>query len=66
MRRFIVAAFALAATGLAALSARADVTVGLITSMSGPISSIGVPYSKGIATGIAQIGEVGGQKIKLV
>jgi branched-chain amino acid transport system substrate-binding protein len=66
MVKFRLAALALAAAGVLAVPARADVTIGLITSMSGPISSIGVPYSKGIATGIAQIGEVGGQKIKLV
>src|SRR5258705_5683444 len=66
MVKFRLAALALAASSLVAVSARADITVGLITSMSGPISSIGVPYSKGIAAGIAQIGEIGGQKIKLV
>ena len=66
MVKFRLAALALAATSLVAVSARADITVGLITSMSGPISSIGVPYSKGIAAGIAQIGEISGQKIKLV
>ena len=67
MRKFTVAALALAATTcLLGASARADITVGVITSLSGPISSIGVPYSKGIAAGIAQIGEISGQKIKLV
>ena len=29
----------------------ADITVGLITSMTGPGASIGIPYSKGIAAG---------------
>src|ERR1700730_3390572 len=67
MRKFTAAALALAATTfLLAASARADITVGVITSLSGPISSIGVPYAKGTATGVAAIGEIAGQKIKLV
>lgn len=46
--------------------AHADITVGFITSMSGPVSSIGIPYSRGIKAGEAMIGEVGGQKIKVI
>ena len=66
MVKFRLAALALAATSLVAVSARADITVGVITSMSGPISSIGVPYAKGIAAGVAAIGEIAGQKVKVV
>lgn len=47
-------------------AARADITVGLVTSMSGPISSIGIPYSKGVKAGEAYTSEVGGQKIKVI
>src|SRR5260221_4558573 len=66
MRKFSLVALVFAAAGCSAPSARAEITVGVITSMSGPISSIGVPYAKGIATGVAAIGEIAGQKIKLV
>src|SRR3954453_14433334 len=66
MRNFTIAARALPPASLLAASARADVAVGVITSLSGPISSIGVPYAKGIAAGIAAIPEIAGQKIKLV
>lgn len=50
----------------AIVGARADITVGFITSMSGPVSSIGIPYSRGIKAGEAHIGEVGGQKFKVI
>src|SRR3979490_2958950 len=67
MRKFTAAALALAAnTFLLGPSARADITVGVIPSLSGPISSIGVPYAKGIAAGVAAIGEIAGQKVKVV
>ena len=58
----------LAATMAAALSvpARADVTVGLVMSMTGPVSSIGLPYMKGIAAAMAGTSEIAGQKIRLV
>jgi len=56
---------ALAAAGLAGNSAQAQINVGVVTSLSGPISSIGIPYGKGIATGMASINEISGQKINL-
>ena len=46
--------------------ARADVTVGIVMSMTGPVSSIGLPYMKGIAAAMAGTSEVAGQKLKLV
>jgi branched-chain amino acid transport system substrate-binding protein len=54
-----VAAFALPADA-------ADITVGLVTSMTGPNASIGIPYSKGTAAGVAFKDEVGGVKIKVM
>ena len=36
----------------------ADITVGLITSMTGPGASIGIPYSKGTLAGVAYKDEV--------
>jgi len=59
--------------GLAAISvfatgavAETDIKIGLITSMSGPISSIGIPYSKGLKVGVAHISEIGGHKVQLI
>jgi branched-chain amino acid transport system substrate-binding protein len=43
-----------------------DITVGFITSLSGPVSSLGIPYQKGIKTAIAYQGEIGGHKIKVI
>jgi branched-chain amino acid transport system substrate-binding protein len=47
-------------------AAAADITVGLITSMTGPGASIGIPYSKGLAAGLVYKDEVNGIKIKAV
>ena len=44
----------------------AEITVGLITSMTGPGASIGIPYSKGLAAGIVYKDEVNGIKVKAV
>ena len=46
-------------------AARAEIKIGFITSMTGAASSIGIPYSKGMATGLAAIGEVGGREAHL-
>ena len=52
---------------LAALPAHAaDITVGLITSLTGPGASIGIPYAKGIAAGVAYKDEVDGIKVKAI
>jgi branched-chain amino acid transport system substrate-binding protein len=47
-------------------AAAADITVGLITSMTGPGASIGIPYSKGLAAGIVYQDEFNGIKVKAV
>ncbi|MGB7100595.1 MAG: ABC transporter substrate-binding protein [Xanthobacteraceae bacterium] len=44
----------------------ADINVGLITSMTGPGASIGIPYAKGIAAGVAYKDEVDGIKLKVI
>src|SRR5438128_12324765 len=60
------------AVGIAALvlsvsaSFGADLTVGFVTSLSGPGASIGIPYEKGILGGYAYADKVGDQKIKLI
>jgi branched-chain amino acid transport system substrate-binding protein len=58
---------AVATTSVLALpAAAADITVGLVTSMTGPGASIGIPYAKGTAAGVAYKDEVNGIKIKVV
>ena len=58
--------------GLAALlisaggGAAADLTVGFVTSLSGPGASIGIPYEKGIQAAQAYAGKVGDTNIKLI
>ncbi len=64
MRPWKLAAFAAAL--LAASPAWAQIKVGVIMSQSGPVSSIGVPYVKGIAAYMAGNPEVGGQKIQVI
>ena len=44
----------------------ADITVGLVTSMTGPGASIGIPYAKGAAAGVVYKDDVNGIKITLV
>ena len=58
-------AAALTACGVASALA-ADLKVGLSVSLSGPNSSIGVPYAKGMQAALAYKGEVNGRKIQLV
>ena len=56
--------------GLGALGATgawaADLKVGFITSLSGPVSSLGIPYEKGMKAALAYKAELGGRKIQLV
>jgi len=60
--------FCISLAALAAMTsaARAEITVGFVTSLSGAGSSIGIPYGRGIAAAFAYRGEVAGQKIKLI
>jgi len=46
--------------------ARADILVGFVTGLSGPVSSIGIPNAKGIAAGETYVGEIGGEKVRLI
>ena len=46
--------------------ARADITVGFVTSLSGPASSIGILYGNGIKAAAEYRDEVAGEKIKLI
>jgi len=49
-----------------ATTARADIIVGFVTSLSGPGASIGIPYQRGIQAALEYKGEVNGEKIKLI
>src|SRR3954452_11133755 len=44
----------------------ADITVGFVTSLSGPGASIGIPYEKGILAAHAYAAKVGDVNIKLI
>ncbi|MEO6032547.1 MAG: ABC transporter substrate-binding protein [Burkholderiaceae bacterium] len=54
------------ALGVASLACAADLKVGFITSLSGPVSSLGIPYQKGIKAAQAYLPEVAGQKVQLI
>ncbi len=54
------------AAGLAMTAFAADLKVGLSVSLSGPNSSLGVPYVKGMQAALAYKGEVNGRKIQLI
>lgn len=65
-RALLASASAIFMFGSAANALAEEIKVGFVTSMSGPVSSLGIPYSKGIAAGVAAIGEIDGNTIKLI
>jgi len=44
----------------------ADLKVGVISSLSGPVSALGIPYEKGIRAAHARFPEVAGHRVELV
>ena len=58
-------AAALTACGVASAFA-ADLKVGLSVSLSGPNSSLGVPYAKGMQAALAYKPEINGRKVQLI
>ncbi|KAB7565587.1 ABC transporter substrate-binding protein, partial [Verminephrobacter sp. Larva24] len=44
----------------------ADLKVGFITSLSGPVSSLGIAYDKGMKAALAYRSQVGGHKVQLI
>ncbi|MEO6033392.1 MAG: ABC transporter substrate-binding protein [Burkholderiaceae bacterium] len=67
MKNLIRASVGLAlAAGLATLASAADLKVGLSVSLSGPNSSLGVPYQKGMEAARSYKSEVNGHKIELI
>ncbi len=67
LSRLGVAGLAFGACALTAAGAlAADLKVGFITSLSGPVSSLGLPYAKGLQAAIAYSSEVNGRKVQVV
>ena len=70
MKRSLLSASMIAGVMAGALAisapARADITVGFVTSLSGVGSSIGIPYQKGIQAAYEYQSEIAGQKVRLV
>jgi len=52
--------------GLIAQPGHAEIVVGFVTGLSGPVSSIGIPNSKGIKAGELLQGEIGGEKVRII
>jgi len=63
VRRVSGAAVALALT---AGASAADLKVGLSVSLSGPNSSLGIPYAKGMQAAVAYRPEINGRKVQLI
>lgn len=63
--RGMAAAVALVTGAVAPVMAQ-DLKVGLSVSLSGPNSSIGVPYAKGMQAAVAYRNEIAGRKVKLI
>jgi branched-chain amino acid transport system substrate-binding protein len=57
---------ATAALTMAAPALAADLKIGLSVSLSGPNSSIGVPYSNGMKAAVAMVPEIAGRKVRLI
>ena len=61
--KLIAAVLALA---ISAKPGAAEIVVGFVTGLSGPVSSIGIPNSKGLAAGQTYIGDIGGEKVRVI
>ena len=66
----VTRALAHAVIGISALGAASswatDLKVGFITSLSGPVSSLGIPYEKGMRAALAYKSELAGRKIQVI
>ncbi|MCW5660394.1 MAG: ABC transporter substrate-binding protein [Burkholderiaceae bacterium] len=60
------AALATGALAFAAATLAADLKVGLSVSLSGPNSSLGIPYAKGMQAAVAYKPEINGRKVQLI
>jgi len=67
MNRFVRCALGVAAAlAFSAGTMAADLKVGLSVSLSGPNSSLGIPYSKGMQAAVAYRPEINGRKVQLI
>jgi branched-chain amino acid transport system substrate-binding protein len=66
MKIILRMAAAIVGLSLATAPAHAEITVGFVTSLSGPGSSIGVLYDRGIKAALEYASAVSGEKIKLI
>jgi len=67
MHRRFVRGLALAAVALGAAQAfAADLKVGVVSSLSGPIAALGIPYEKGIRAALAQYPSIAGHTVQLI
>ena len=67
--RTLIRSFAAAGLcGIATMGsvAAADLKIGFVSSMSGPVSALGVPYARGIELAVAAKPEIAGHKVKLI
>lgn len=55
-----------AAAALSAPVLAADLKVGFITSLSGPVSALGIPYNKGMQVAEALKGTIAGHKVQVI
>lgn len=65
-QRLFAAAAAMLAVATAVPAFAQELKVGLSVSLSGPNSSLGIPYAKGMQAAIAYRSEIGGRKVKLI
>ena len=63
---FRLACVAAVVAAAATAASAADLKIGFISSMSGPVSGLGIPYAKGIQVALAQRPEVAGHKVQLI
>ncbi|MGN6574038.1 MAG: ABC transporter substrate-binding protein [Pseudolabrys sp.] len=52
--------------GLIAMPSHAEIVIGFVTGLSGPVSSIGIPNSKGIKAGELYSGKIGGETVRII
>ncbi|OUL98920.1 ABC transporter substrate-binding protein [Variovorax sp. JS1663] len=67
MKRTLLQLVGLTAIAFAAAQATAaDLKIGFISSLSGPVSALGIPYEKGIRAAIAEHPQLAGRKVELI
>ncbi len=66
MKRWTLGLAAMAVSAFATCAGAQEITVGFVTSLSGPASSIGLNYEKGINAAYAYKADVNGVKINLI